>query len=377
MGDRLNVTHIVLSLDVGGLERNVVNQVREGERLGQRVSILCVERPGALAPRARELGAHLVSLDKRPGFRPALARQMRAVLRELRPDVIHTHQIGPLLYTGLATLVRRPLLVHTEHGKEDYAGHQTRRWLGRIAGRFVRRFYCLSQDTADWVARFNIVPRSRVRLIRNGIDLDCYRRPGDTAGVRRSLGIPPDAPVIGTVGRLDEIKQQDLLLRAFANLRAPAPPPHLLLVGDGPLRGPLRRTAEDLGIGDRVHFAGYQAETTPYLHTMQLFALTSRSEGMPQSLLEACVAGIPVVAARVGGIPEVIEHGHSGLLFPSGDEAALVAALEALLASPDSGRRLAGRAQARVESAFHIGRMAGEYHRDFLQLLGRNQTPGA
>jgi hypothetical protein len=102
MSDPLNVTHVVLSLDVGGLERNVVNQVREGRRLGQNVSILCVERPGTLAPRAEELGARVVCVDKPPGLRPGTVGTIRSVLRDLRPYVIHTNQIGPLLYTGLA-----------------------------------------------------------------------------------------------------------------------------------------------------------------------------------------------------------------------------------------------------------------------------------
>lgn len=370
MSDRLNVTHVVLSLDVGGLERNIVNQVREGARLGQRVSILCVERPGELAPQAQSLGANIVCLDKRPGFRLGLVGQVRSALTGLRPDVVHTHQIGPLFYTGLAALGRRTLLVHTEHGKEDYAGRVKQRWLGRVAGRFAKRFYCLTQDMADWVTRFKIAPRNRVRIIQNGIDTECYRQRGDQSAVRAALRIPADAIVIGTVGRLNEIKQQDLLIRAFAKVQSPADA-HLLLVGDGPLRDALQQQAEELGIGSRVHFAGYQSDTVPYLHTMQLFALTSRSEGMPQSLLEACVAGIPTVASRVGGIPEVIEHGRSGLLFPSGDETALVRALETVLASPELGRRLAGRAQQRVESAFDVGRMASEYHRDFIELLGR------
>lgn len=368
--------HVVLSLDVGGLERNVVNQVREGAKLGQRVSIVCLERPGVLAARAEELGARVVSLDKPPGLRPSIVRRLRAEIRAARPDVLHTHQVGTLFYTGLACLLgSAPLIVHTEHGREKYDQRHRTRWLGRLAGGFASRFYCLTNDMAEWIGSHRIVPRRKVRVIQNGIDVDCYRLPGDTAAVRAGLGIPAGAPVIGTVGRLNEIKRQDVLLRAFARLRTPGPEPHLLLVGDGPLRADLEKLAGELGVVGRVHFAGYQDHTPPYLHAMQLFALTSRSEGMPQALLEACVAGVPVVASRVGGIPEVIEHGRTGLLFEPGDEGALAAALESLLGSPEQCRKLAAAAHDRVESAFSVARMAAEYHRDFLELLVRKTSP--
>src|SRR5947209_2434003 len=129
MTDRLKVTHVVLSLDVGGLERNVINQIREGEKLGQRVSVVCVERPGTLAPRAETLGGKVVCLGKRPGFRPGTVGRVASALQVLRPDVVHTHQIGPLFYTGPAALgLRLPVVVHTEHGKVDYAGRRRTRW---------------------------------------------------------------------------------------------------------------------------------------------------------------------------------------------------------------------------------------------------------
>jgi sugar transferase (PEP-CTERM/EpsH1 system associated) len=372
VGERLNVMHIVLSLDVGGLERNVVNQVREGVKLGQRVAVVCLERPGVLAPQAEKLGARVISLDKPPGIRLGVVGRLRPAVRSFRPHVIHTHQIGSLFYAGLTALVSRvPLIVHTEHGRETYDQRLRTRWLGRLGGRFARRFYCLTKDMAEWVTSHRIVPPAKVRVIHNGIETDCFREPGNTAAVRAGLNIPADARVIGTVGRLNEIKQQDLLIRAFAKIKEPNPPIHLLIVGEGPLREVLERQAAELGVASRVHFAGYQPETAPYLHAMQVFALTSRSEGMPQALLEACVAGVPVVASRVGGIPEVIEHERNGLLFESGNEAALGNAIESLLMSPDLARRLAGNARVQVESTFNVGRMAAEYHRDFLEILGR------
>ena len=127
----LHITHVTLALDVGGLERNIVNQVREAAATGQRVSIICVERPGTMAADATALGAEVVCLDKRPGFRPGLVLQMRAALRGLRPDVVHTHEPGPMFYTSVATRgLGIPLHVHTEHGRKDYTNRRLR-WLAR------------------------------------------------------------------------------------------------------------------------------------------------------------------------------------------------------------------------------------------------------
>src|SRR5262249_6549454 len=135
----------------------------------------------------------------------------------------------------------------------------------------------------------------------------------------------------GTVGRLNEVKCQDLLLRAFAQVVVASPQTRLLLVGDGPMRGDLERLADQLGVAESVHFAGYQAQPERFLAIMDVFALTSRMEGLPLAILEAWAAGLPVVASAVGGVPDLIEHSRTGLLFQSGNESELVAHLNDLV----------------------------------------------
>src|SRR5690348_10757111 len=124
----MRVTHVVLSLDVGGLERGVLNQIREGRKLGQSVSVICLERPGELAPQVRAMGVPLMSLDKPGGIRPTAMGRMYSALRALSPNVVHTHQIGTLFYAGpIARAMRVPVMVHTEHGRENYAGRMRTR----------------------------------------------------------------------------------------------------------------------------------------------------------------------------------------------------------------------------------------------------------
>jgi glycosyltransferase involved in cell wall biosynthesis len=233
------------------------------------------------------------------------------------------------------------------------------------------RFYCLSADMAAEVVGRRIVPRRKVCVIGNGIDTARFRAGGAREEARLALGIPEGAPLVGTVGRLTEVKRQDVLLRAFARLRARVPDARLLVVGDGPLRAPLRRLAEGLNLGGSAHFVGYQPQTERYYQAMDIFALTSQSEGIPQAVLEASVAGLPVIASRVGGVPEVIEDGRTGLLFPPGDEGALAEGLCALAGDRGRARRLGEAARERVEARFDVRRMADIYHRHFLELLRR------
>ena len=368
---RPHVVHVVLSLNIGGLERNVVNQVREGQKLGQRITVICLDELGTLAPQVESLGARIVALDRRPGLRPGMVMSVKRTLRQLRPDVVHTHQLATLLYGGAAArLLRIPAILHSEHTQEAYATRMRTRLLGRLAASFCDLFYCLSEDMARQLRSARIVRERKLRVIRNGIDISKFVDSStDPLVTRRSLGISSDAPVIGTVARLNEVKRQDVLLRAFGKVRQRFGNAHLVLVGDGPSRDDLRNLAASLGLSDRVHFTGYQPHSAPYLKAMDVFALTSRSEGMPQAALEASVMGLPVVASRVGGLPELIEHGVSGILFDPGNDASLADTFCDLIASPEKRRRMGAAARARVESSFSVGRMASEYHRDILELL--------
>jgi glycosyltransferase involved in cell wall biosynthesis len=329
-----------------------------------------------LAPQVEALGAAVISLGKRAGIRPGIAAQLRSVFHRLSPDVVHTHQISALLYAGAAAKwAGVPLTIHTEHGRERYAQRWRTRMLGRLAGRFARTFFCLTEDMASAVRASRIVPNGKIRVILNGIDTSQFVTPCDTGPIRASLSIGPDSPVIGTVGRLTEVKRQDVLIGAFAAVKRRFESTHLLLVGDGPLRQELERLANSLGVGGSVHFAGYQAATAPFIQAMTIFALTSASEGMPQAAIEASVTGLPIVASCVGGLPELIEDGRTGLLVPPGNVSAFAEAMCRLLDDPAEGRRLGEAARRQTIGKFDIGRMAADYHRHYAELLDTPPAP--
>jgi len=367
---RLRVVHALLSLDCGGMEHIVLDLVRLGIEAGQHVEVLCLERPGDLAPLVRQVGAPVHCMNKPPGVPLRLCWRIARLLRSMRPDVVHTHQIGTLFYTGPAARwcgVRA--IVHTEHGQE-YAHRRRTRWLGRLAARAAMRFFCVSDDTARHVIEHRIVPRRKVRVIHNGIDIDRFAEAARQRDiVRRELQIPAAAPVVGTVGRLAEVKRQDLLIHALAELRRSVPDARLLLVGDGPNRQQLTALAAGLGLNDAVCFAGYRADRERLLAAMDVFALSSDSEGTPLALLEAWAAGLPVVATAVGGLPELIDHGSTGLLVPRGDPASLSATLAGLLKDAPKRRALGAAGHQLVRTRFDRRTMARQYARQYAELL--------
>jgi sugar transferase (PEP-CTERM/EpsH1 system associated) len=365
----LVVVHVVLSLDLGGLERVVLDLTREEIGLGQRVAVICVEQTGRLAPQAEALGARVFCVHKPPGFRLGTIGRIRAVLRAIDPDIIHTHHLGALFYTGPAW---RCPIVHTEHGKLGNESRR-RRCLLRLAAGFTTRFIGVSGDITEEAVAKRIVPRRKAAVLPNGIDMTRFADRGGRAAVRDEFGIPAGAPVVGTVGGLREIKRQDRLIRAFARLRERIAGAHLLLVGDGVMMDALRELAEELGLGACVHFTGYQSDPARFYQALDVFALTSDSEGTPLSVLEAWATGLPAVATRVGGLPELFEDTRAGILVEPDDEAGLASALAALLVNPERSRALGEAGRKRVEQRYSLRRMADGYQDHYLEVLTREK----
>jgi len=360
----LAVLHGVLSLDVGGLERIVVDlaSIAAGR---QRVEVVTVERPGMLAEGVRLNGVPVHDLGKPPGRRKDWIAKAEECLTRIRPDVVHTHQIGAAWYLGPAAKRLGIPVLHTEHGnvfaREPGIRAQIKnRLLYRRTAEVVNRFCCVSQEIADAMARWRTVPRSKIRIVPNGVDLGTDRELS-RGKVRGDLGIPDSAWVVGTVGRLHEVKRQDLLLRAAFGLSRRAIDAWVLLVGEGPERKALEALVQELGIAERTRFVGYQSDPRPYLSAMDAFALTSRSEGFPVSLLEAWTCGLPTVCTAVGGIPNIVSDRVDGLLVPSGDVPAIEAALQLLANDPELAQRLGRAGLSRVRQDYSLQRMAETY----------------
>ncbi|MEO2089255.1 MAG: glycosyltransferase, partial [Gemmataceae bacterium] len=364
-----------LSLDVGGLERIVLALIHEGRRRGQRVSVVCMEKPGALADEARAAGAEVISLDKPPGRRSEYVGKAANLLARLNPDVVHTHQIGAAWYVGPGSAERRIPVLHTEHGNHfartsSWTAAAKARLLYRRTAKWVGRFCCVSAEIAAAVTRWGTVPRRLVEVVPNGIDTTVADGLPSPADAKAAIGLPPDAVVVGTVGRLNEVKRQDRLLRAAVELRPRYPNLRLLIVGDGPERSLLEKLAGELGLVEIATFAGFQPKPELYLRAMDVFTLTSRSEGFPVSILEAWAVGVPVVCTAVGGIPDVVADGETGLLVAPDDAGGLVAALARPLADREFAAKLTAAGAEMVRRKYSLTGVAAEYERLYRQLIG-------
>lgn len=371
---KLHILYGLQSLDFGGLERIVVDLARVALQKDHRVTILCLERPGTLAEAARALGAEVLCLDKPPGRIPSIVGRAAELFTKLQPNILHTHTVGALWYFGPAAKLAKIPVLHTEHidnvGKSVGISDKLKtRLLWHKAARYADRFCCVSEDVARSAGRWRTVPRYKLETVLNGIDTDRYADRSTRTGVREILGIPSEALVVGTVGRLNEVKRQSLLLQAVAVLGIGYEDVRILLVGDGPERGALEQLANQLGLSNRTHFAGYQPNPERFFPAMDVFALTSRLEGLPLVILEAWAASLPVVSSAVGGIPKLIHHGGNGLLFPNGNEKLLAECLRSLLSDHDKSSRLGRSGKTIVQQNYSLSRMAGDYEARYRELL--------
>ena len=355
------VVHVVNSLAVGGLENGVVNLVNATATRFRHV-IVCMTADGPLHARLRP-EVEVIVLGKRPGQDPwALLRLVR-LLRRLRPLIVHSRNWPAIDAIPAARVARVPLVVHGEHGREvaDPEGRNPRRKrIRRALAPLVHHFVTVSADLRRWLIEDVRVPAAKVSAIHNGVDLSRFGRAGRLES-RLRLDLPAEVPIVGTVGRLDPVKDQAGLIRAFAKVRSAHPEALLVVVGDGPCRAELEDVAAASGQGDHVRLLGNRDDVPTVMSALDVFVLPSIAEGISNTILEAMASGLPVVATRVGGNPELVEDGIGGALVPRQDPSALAAAIAGYVADPELRRRHGLASRQRATGHFGLERMAEAY----------------
>jgi glycosyltransferase involved in cell wall biosynthesis len=351
----VRVAHVTLGLDMGGLEKLLVEFARHADPSRFRLCFISLTTRGRLAKDIEAFGWPVTALEEPEGLRPGLVLRLARLFRRWRVEVIHTHDDKPLLYASLAgRLARVPRHIHTKHG-QSYTITRRQIALVNLAARLTDRFVCVSRDSARLTVHQGVSPR-RVSAIWNGIDLGRFAFSGAT----------PGGPVV-TVARLNPEKDIENLFRAAALAVREEPGLRLEIAGDGPCLPALKRTAAELDLEDKVRFLGEVREVPALLARASVFVLPSLSEGVSLTLLEAMARGLPVVATRVGGNPEVVVDGETGLLVPARDPAALAAGVLRLFRDPGEGRRMGAAGRMRVETHFDVRRMAARYEALYLE----------
>jgi sugar transferase (PEP-CTERM/EpsH1 system associated) len=362
------IAHVIHRLDVGGMENGLVNLVNRMPADRYRHAIVSLTDSTSFADRIAREDVKVVSLGKKPGHDLGLHLRLFQTFRRLRPSIVHTRNLAAVEAVASAAAAFVPHRVHGEHGRDVQDPDGTRRkyrWLRRALSPWVDRFIAVSRELETYLVSDVGVAREKVVRITNGVDVERFRPVEE----RR------DGPVVvGSVTRMEEVKDPLTLARAFVKLLKRGVEARLVLVGDGALLEEVRRILDQGNASRHVTFAGSREDVPELLRSFDVFALSSRVEGISNTILEAMATGLPVVATRVGGNEELVEDGVTGTLVPPRDPEALAHALAGYVGNARLRREQGLRARSRAEKEFGLEAMVARYLGVYDGLLATGRT---
>ncbi len=376
------ICHVVYRFAVGGLENGVVNLINHMPQHAWRHAVVSLtDIDPAFAARIRRDDVPLVALHKPPGQGLWQLFRWRRALRELRPDIVHTRNLAALEAQLPAFLAGVKGRVHGEHGRdvEDLHGTSRKhRLMRRVYLPLVHQVIALGQELTQYARHQAGVAPSRLHTIYNGVDTERF---APATQARALPGFPFNGPglfVAGTVGRMQTVKAQPLLARAFV-LALQAQPGlaarlRLVMVGGGPLQAECEAILRDGGVAHLAWLPGERADVPDVMRALNCFVLPSLAEGISNTILEAMACGLPVVATAVGANAELVDDGQTGLVVPAGDAEALARALLAMAQDPARAAAMGLAGRQRVEQRFSLGSMVAAYAAVYRQVLGNRPT---
>ena len=357
---------MVHGFEFGGVERCVAHLANHLDRQRFQPLIIAMTRSGSAADWISQDDVQIVEIHKRPGNDPAAVIRLVKVLREHSVDIVHSHNWGTLIETSVA---RRwagvPCHVHTEHGQGLHEGvgslkQRLRRQATRWAFNRADAVVVCADSVRPLVTARSGFPESQIRFLPNGVEDPLERpiriQPGE---LRRQLGISEEALIVGSIGRVVDVKDFPTAVAALALLQHERVPVHLVLVGDGPNLKPLQDRVQNLGLTDRIHLVGWHAEVADWLRLFDVYINCSRSEAMSMGILEAMAAGLPIVATDVGDNRALVLGSGSpcGRVVPASSPEHLASGIREVLSQPDDRDRFSRQARHRYETTFSIARM--------------------
>src|SRR5882672_2840780 len=371
------VAHVIYRLDVGGLENGLVNLINRFPAQRFRHAIISLTDYSEFRQRLTRGDVPVFTLNKPPGNSPVTQFNLWRLLNRLRPDIVHTRNLAALEATLPAALAGVPVRIHGEHGRDvdDLDGTNTRRQIvRRLYKPLVHQYIALSQDLASYLRDRIGVPPARVAQLYNGVDFTLFH----PAGERRDAVPHPDFSgpghfVIGTVGRMQEVKDQLTLARAFVRLMHLMPGAErrlrLVMIGEGPLRERVRALLAEAGMEKYAWLPGNRDDVAGIMRGFDLFVLPSLAEGISNTILEAMATGLPVLATAVGGNLELVQAGVTGTLVPRDDPGSMARAVLAYAESGELCKRQGLEARRAVVAKFSMDAMVNAYMSVYDQVL--------
>jgi len=374
--DRIRLLKFVTIFAVGGTERQVVTVAEHLDPARFDLHLGCLKREGQLLPRVERLGRGVVGYDIPNLYgRQALRERWRLAdyLRRHAIDIVHTYNFYPNVFTiPAARLAQVPVVIASVRDIGAYLTPLHRR-VQRMVCRFADRIVANSEAVRQWLIGQGYDGR-KIGVIHNGVDLDRFRRPVDRLRLRHELGVPAHSPIVAVVSRLSRVKGLEYFLDAAACVAVREPAARFLVIGEGSFdeqdyHYELERYANRLGLADRVIFTGLRQDVPEILSDVAISVLPSLSEGFSNAVLESMAAGKPVIATRVGGNPEAVADGETGILVPPRDAGALARSMCQLLEDREAARRMGHAARQRVETEFSVEAMVRRTEQLYTTLL--------
>ena len=371
------IVHLIYRLDFGGLENLMVERINRMPAARYRHAVVCLTGYTEFSARISKPGVELHCLDKQPGLSLATHVRLWRLLRRLRPAIVHTYNLSAVEYAPVAMAAGVPVRISGTHGRDaadPNGSNRKHNLLRRLMLPFYDCCYANSSDMLAWLRAVIKVPERNSCLLANGIDTEKFH-PGAAQPDSAALPFGPECIVIGTVGRVQDVKDHAALVDAFVLLRRRMPEHaerlRLAIVGDGPLLPAIRARAAAAGVAELVWLPGSRSDVAAILRSFDMFAMSSIAEGTPGSALEAMATGLPVVGTRVGGIPEVIEHGVTGTVVPPSDPGAMAIALEAYARDLEHAARHGAAGRERVLRNYNMTAMVAAYQSLYDRLCER------
>ncbi len=371
---KIRILHIIYSFFDGGAEHLISSLISNSDRERFVHGICVLGSGGKMIGDLRRGGVEVAVLEKRRGFDPGIVRKVTSAISDLSPDVLHIHGSPAGLWgTSAAFLGGMDIpIVRSEHrpwlpDSLPFLNRSTYAWQAGRASRII----AVSEHTRrSFVMRFPSLEGKFV-TIYNGIAPEDFDPGRSKKECRKWFGLPRDAFIVGTVGRLVPVKNHLLLIEAFELVKSSVPSAHLAILGEGELENALRSRAARSGLGDSVSILPVSPAVPVFLGALDVFTLSSDSEGLPLSILEAFASGLPAAATSAGGIPEVIDDGVNGYLSPPGNAGALAACLARLAASSTLREEMGARGRQKITAHFTVSRCAAETERIYSAVLSK------
>ena len=371
------IVHVIYHLAIGGLENGLVNVINRIPEDRYRHAIITLNEYTDFRNRIKNPNVEVYVLQKHPGKDLRLYVKLWRLFRQLKPDIVHTRNLSTLEAQFPALVAGVPYRVHGEHGRDihDLDGTSKKyQLLRRLFRPMIHRYIALSLDLKRYLHERVGVPEGKISLICNGVDTEKFT----PAGAQAKTVLPgdfsgADKMIIGTVGRMEAVKDQITLVHAFVRLVQEHPGGHeslrLIMIGDGALLESARSILEVAGLAHLAWLPGEREDVPELLRAMDVFVLPSLAEGISNTILEAMASGLPIVATDVGGNKELVDQGTTGYLVPHSDPAALADAIRVYVDDPDLQRRHGANARKRSEDEFSIDKMIQGYQDVYDDLL--------